>query len=44
MRRSSSVLSLFAIILTAVFDLATSSGQTKITIGYAAVSRRTTPL
>jgi ABC-type nitrate/sulfonate/bicarbonate transport system substrate-binding protein len=39
-----SVLKLLAVILTAVVHLHAAAAQTKITIGYAAVSPRTTPL
>jgi len=44
MHHVSSVLKLLAVILTAVVHLHAASAQTKITIGYAAVSPRTTPL
>ena len=44
MRYFSSVLALLAFILTAVVHLPSASAQTNITIGYAAISPRTTPL
>src|SRR4029077_3605261 len=44
MRHVRLVFILLAVILTAVVDLPSASAQTKITIGYAAVSPRTTPL
>lgn len=44
MRHFNSVVRLLALLLTAVVDLAGASAQTHITIGYAAVSPRTTPL
>ena len=44
MRHLSTVLKLLAVILPAVVHLHAASAQTKITIGYAAVSPRTTPL
>src|SRR5262249_58521954 len=43
-RCSNFIRTLVAIILTAVVPLHAASAQTKITIGYAAVSPRTTPL
>ena len=44
MRYLSPVLTLLAFILTAVVHLPSASAQTNITIGYAAISPRTTPL
>ena len=44
MRCSNFIRTLVAIILTAVVHLHAAAAQTKITIGYAAVSPRTTPL
>jgi ABC-type nitrate/sulfonate/bicarbonate transport system substrate-binding protein len=44
MRHFGSVLAVLAVILTAVADFPAASAETKITIGYAAVSPRTTPL
>ena len=44
MRHFGSVLASLAVILTAVAHLPAASAETKITIGYAAVSPRTTPL
>jgi ABC-type nitrate/sulfonate/bicarbonate transport system substrate-binding protein len=44
MRRFRSVFILITFLLTTVAQLSIASAQTKITIGYAAVSPRTTPL
>lgn len=44
MRHLNAVLKLLAILLTPLINLVPASAQTKITIGYAAVSPRTTPL
>src|SRR2546426_10800970 len=44
MRYLSSILTFLAVILTAVVLLPAAFAQSKITIGYAAVSPRTTPL
>jgi ABC-type nitrate/sulfonate/bicarbonate transport system substrate-binding protein len=44
MRHFGSVLAVLAVILTTVAHLPSAAAETKITIGYAAVSPRTTPL